>query len=229
MLVAEIIIVALHAVNPAHHGPAGGATNLEHYVFLRVGLGNVAAILIGATAGTQDVANGVFRDLVVTGRPRSTLFMRARARALCSSSCRCSRSRFGLAIAVSYVFAGDLPNPSAPRPSWHFDRRTRSRSRSIDVIIAVGLAAFASSRIVVGVLIAWNAIVAHLLLAIDGARQRAQADRRRRGRALPAAESSTTSKIAMSTATALLVLIVWAAVFASVGRWWTTGATRKGV
>ena len=32
-------------------------------------LGTLTAILIGATAGSQDVRNGVFRDLVVTGPP----------------------------------------------------------------------------------------------------------------------------------------------------------------
>ena len=37
----------------------------------------------------------------------------------------------------------------------------------VDVILAIGLASFASSRVVVGVLIAWNAIVSHLLLALD--------------------------------------------------------------
>ena len=36
----------------------------------------------------------------------------------------------------------------------------------VNIIIAVGLASFTSSRVVVGVLIAWNAIVSHLLIAI---------------------------------------------------------------
>ena len=30
------VLVALHAANPAHHGPAGGVTNLGHAVFLVV-------------------------------------------------------------------------------------------------------------------------------------------------------------------------------------------------
>ena len=61
-------------MNAAHHGPAGGLENFKGVIFLLAGVGTVAAIIIGATAGTQDVANGVFRDLVVTGRKRSTLF-----------------------------------------------------------------------------------------------------------------------------------------------------------
>jgi len=74
VLVAVVVLVTLHAVNSTKHGPAGGADNLQHLVFLIAGLSNVAAIIIGATAGTQDVGNGVFRGLVVTGRKRATLF-----------------------------------------------------------------------------------------------------------------------------------------------------------
>ena len=72
---------------------------------------------------------------------------------------------FVLAIGVTYAFAGDKPAPRA---------RTSATSIAyavtitvVNMFLAVGLAAFASSRVVVGVLIAWNAIVSHLLLAID--------------------------------------------------------------
>ena len=217
VLVAEIIVVVLHAVNPAHHGPAGGATNLEHYVFLASGLGNVAAILIGATAGTQDVSNGVFRDLVVTGRKRSTLF-RVRAPGALIVFLPMLALSLALAIAGSFVFAGDLPTPSAST-IVHFVEYSVAIT-VIDVIIAVGLAAFASSRVVVGVLIAWNAIVGPLLLQISALGSA------RKAIDVAAAQHFTpanvdTSKIAMSTTTALLVLVIWAAVFTNVGRWWT--------
>lgn len=217
VLIAEIIVVILHAVNPAHHGPAGGSTNLEHYVFLASGLGNVAAILIGATAGTQDVSSGVFRDLVVTGRKRSSLF-RVRAPGALIVFLPMLAVSLGLAIAGSFVFAGDLPTPSA---STILDFIEYSVAiTAIDVIIAVGLAAFASSRVVVGVMIAWNAIVGPLLLQISALGSA------RKAIDVAAAQHFTppnvdTSKIAMSTATALFVLVIWAAVFTNVGRSWT--------
>src|SRR5262249_51489005 len=62
VLVANIVLVSLHAANAARHGPAGGAENLRHVMFLLGGLGGVAAILIGSAAGTQDAASGVFRE-----------------------------------------------------------------------------------------------------------------------------------------------------------------------
>jgi hypothetical protein len=217
VLIAEIIVATLHAVNPAHHGPAGGATNLEHYVFLASGLGNVAAILIGATAGTQDVSSGVFRDLVVTGRKRSTLF-RVRAPGALIVFLPMLAVSLGLAIAGSFVFAGNLPNPSATTILDFIEYSVAITV--IDVIIAVGLAAFASSRVVVGVMIAWNAIVGPLLLQISALGSA------RKAIDVAAAQHFTppnvdTSKIAMSTVTALLVLVIWAAVFTNVGRWWT--------
>jgi hypothetical protein len=217
VLVAEIIIVVLHAVNPDHHGPAGGQTNLENYIFLIGGLGNVAAILIGATAGTQDVSNGVFRDLVVTGRKRRTLFYVRVPGALLVFL---PMLAVGLALAIggAYAFAGSNPAPSA---SYVIHSIAYALAiTSIDVFLAVGIAAFVSSRIVVGVLIAWNAIVAHLLIAIGilgGARK--LIDVAAAEHFAPAINGN--NKIAMSGTTALLVLVVWAGLATSAGRWWT--------
>ena len=45
VLITEIVLIVLHAVNPDHHGPAGGRTNLEAYAFLVSQLGAVTAIL----------------------------------------------------------------------------------------------------------------------------------------------------------------------------------------
>jgi len=87
-------------------------------------------------------------------------------------------------------------------------------------VIAIGLAAFASSRVVVGVLIAWNAIVSHLLMAIGslGAARKFIDVAAAQHFAPPQAIDNA---IAMSSATALLVLAGWAAVFSGAGRWWT--------
>jgi hypothetical protein len=217
VLIAEIVLVVLHAVNPDHHGPAGGATNLEHTVFLASGLGNIAAILIGATAGTQDVSNGVFRDLVVTGRKRSTLF-NVRVPGALVVFVPILVLGLGLAIASSFLFAGGLPNASGATIARYVEYSVAITV--VNVIIAVGLAAFASSRVVVGVLIAWNAIVSHLLLQISslgGARK--FIDVAAAEHFLPSTSGDV--RIAMSSAAAVLVLLGWALVFTRAGRWWT--------
>lgn len=217
VLVAQTILVVLHSVNPARHGPAGGATNLQHYVFLLAGLGNVAAIIIGSTAGTQDVANGVFRDLVVTGRKRSTLF-NVRIPGALAVFLPLLAVGFAAAIGGSFLLAGGLPHPTGSDIAKYVEYATAVSV--VDVVIAVGLAAFASSRVVVGALIAWNAIVARLLMALGSLGSS------RKAIDVAAAEHFAPARaidlrIAMSTATALVVLLAYALVFSRVGRWWT--------
>ncbi|MEN3341052.1 MAG: hypothetical protein V7644_456 [Actinomycetota bacterium] len=217
VVIAEVVLVVLHAVNPAHHGPPGGASNMEHLVLLLGGLGNVAAILIGATAGTQDVANGVFRDLVVTGRPRATLF-NVRVPGALLVFLPMMAAGFALVTGVSFLAAGGLPHPTADDVG-HYVLYVASLA-VLDVVLAAGLAAFASARVVVGVLIAWNAIVAQLLMAIGslgGARKGIDVAAIEHF----APEHAIHHQVPMSAVTAVLVLLVWAAVFLRGGRWWT--------
>jgi hypothetical protein len=217
VLVALIVLVVLHAVNPDHHGPAGGGTNLEHYVFLLSGLGDIAAILIGATAGTQDVSNGVFRDLVVTGRSRATLFRVRVVGALCVFLPILALG-FVVAIGSSFVFAGGLPNATGS-DIGHYIAYTLAIT-VLNTILAVSIAAFVSSRVVVGVLIGWSAIVAQILISLKSlGNVREFID-------VAAAEhfatqQMTDSRLPMSTAVALLVLAAWAAIALGAGRWWT--------
>ena len=217
VLIAEIVLVALHAANPAHHGPAGGAANMEHIVLLLAGLGNVAAILIGATAGTQDVGNGVFRDLVVTGRPRAALF-NVRVPGALLVYLPMLALGFAIVTAASFLLAGGLPHPTAA-DLGHYALYAGTLA-VMDIVMAVGLAAFASSRVVVGVLIAWNAIVSQLLISIKslgGARTAidvAAIEHFAPGHAIG-------DRVEMSWTTAVIVLLVWAAIFLRAGRWRT--------
>ena len=80
-----------HASNPAAYGPAGGLHHFGKMLdLLGVFMGPVAAVLIGAEAGAGDLAAGVFRDNVVTGRSRMALFL----------------SRIPAALAVTFAVIG---------------------------------------------------------------------------------------------------------------------------
>jgi len=218
VVVAETIVVALHAFNPAHHGPAGGANNLDNYMFLVSGLGTVAAILIGATAGTQDVGNGVFRDLVVTGRKRATLF-NVRVPGALLVILPMVAAAFAIAVGGAFLFSGSLADPSWSDVAKYGEYIVASMV--VNVVVAVGLASFASSRVVVGVLIAWNAIVGPLLAHIS------VLGSVRKGLDIAATQhflplhNGNTPGVTMTTGTALLVLAVWVLLFSSAGRWWT--------
>jgi hypothetical protein len=217
VLIADIVVLSLHAANPAKHGPAGGAENLKNVAFLIGGLGNVAAILIGSAAGTQDVSAGVFRDLVVTGRPRRTLF-NVRVPGALAIFLPMLAVAYAIEVGSAYAFSGSLPSPTGGEVGRYAAYLVALTT--VDVILAIGLAAFASARVVVGVLIAWNAIVSHLLISIHslgGARK--LIDVAAAEHFLPA--GADTSAIEMSTATALAVLVLWSAVFMVAGRYWT--------
>jgi hypothetical protein len=82
-----------HAVAPKSYGPAGGfsifttlATGVM-YVF-----GFIVAAVVGCTAGSVDLGDGMFRHLVITGRSRLALYL--------------ARIPAGLAIVISMVAVG---------------------------------------------------------------------------------------------------------------------------
>jgi hypothetical protein len=217
VLITVIVLLALHAANPGKHGPAGGYENLKNLAFLLGGLGTVAAILIGSAAGTQDVSAGVFRDLVVTGRPRGTLFAVRYPGALAVFMTLLVVA-YALCVLTAFAFAGDRPSPTGSEVA-HFAAYL-ALIGTVNIAVAIGLAAFASSRVVVGVLIAWNAIVSHLLISIHslgGARK--FIDVAAAQHFLPRGVDDT--PVIMSGGTALLVLAGWIVLFQSAGRWWT--------
>jgi len=87
------IRLLLHAVAPKTYGPAGGADIFSTlvagvlYVF-----GFIVAAALGATAGSSDLTDGMFRHLVITGRSRLALYL--------------ARIPAGLAIVASVVASG---------------------------------------------------------------------------------------------------------------------------
>jgi hypothetical protein len=87
------IRLLLHAVDPKTYGPAGGYSIYTAmvpgvlYIF-----GFIVAATLGATAGSSDLTEGMFRHEVVTGRSRLALYL--------------ARIPAGLAILVSMVAVG---------------------------------------------------------------------------------------------------------------------------
>ena len=88
-----VIRLLLHAFAPKTYGPAGG---YDIYTALVAGVlyvfGFIVAATLGATAGSADLTEGMFRHLVVTGRSRLALYL--------------ARIPAGLAIIVPLVAVG---------------------------------------------------------------------------------------------------------------------------
>ncbi|MGP0030835.1 MAG: hypothetical protein ACLPVF_10050 [Acidimicrobiales bacterium] len=82
-----------HAVAPKSYGPAGGYTIFTTlvagvmYIF-----GFIVAAVVGCTAGSVDLTEGMFRHLVITGRSRLALYL--------------ARIPAGLAIVIAMVAIG---------------------------------------------------------------------------------------------------------------------------
>src|SRR5215471_21696405 len=64
-----------HLINPALYGPAGSRDALATIVTLMAQFGFIVAVMLGATAGTSDLTDGMFRHLVITGRSRLALYL----------------------------------------------------------------------------------------------------------------------------------------------------------
>ena len=82
-----------HAVAPKSYGPAGGYSIFTTLVagFIYV-FGFVVAAVVGSTAGSVDLTEGMFRHLVITGRSRLALYF--------------ARIPAGLAIVIAMVAVG---------------------------------------------------------------------------------------------------------------------------
>jgi hypothetical protein len=220
------VLAILHAANPAHHGPAGGVTNLGHGLFVLATIGAVAATLVGASAGAGDLASGVFRELVVTGRPRLSLY-RAKIRGgLLFLLCFVAVG-YGIAAVSSVAFAGSLPAPSTSllvdAGFWLL------ASCAFYFALALGVASLLGSRsTTIGAVLAFRLAVTPILLSIGplGVGREVVPAAGLERLAPHALEGFTrqSAKIPMSGAAAFWVLLAWTAVALAVGGWRT--ATR---
>jgi hypothetical protein len=69
------IRLLFHAFDPKSYGPAGSPDMFELLSNLIASFGFIMAATVGTTAGTTDLTEGVFRQLVVTGRSRLALYL----------------------------------------------------------------------------------------------------------------------------------------------------------
>lgn len=107
---AVAIIELLHVANPGKHGPAGDVHNLGHLAALIAMLGAAAAAIVGSRVGAGDKDAGVYRDLVVTGRSRTSLFL-SRIPAGAAYLLPFVAAAYAVAAVSAVVLAGSDPTP----------------------------------------------------------------------------------------------------------------------
>jgi hypothetical protein len=225
VLVTYGVLASLHAANPGHHGPAGGIDNLGHVMWILSALGAVAAALVGATAGAGDLGAGVFRELVVTGRSRTALFL-SRIPGGLAFLFPIVAVAYALAAVASVMLAGSLQAPSIETlvggGFWVL------LSTGLYFVLALGVASLVGSRTTtIGILLAWRLALAPIVLSISflGAGRDILPDAAVQQLAPGALESNVqVAKLAMSTGLSAIVILAWLAAALWAGGWRT--ATR---
>jgi hypothetical protein len=158
------ILALLHGVNPGHHGPAGGVQNLGNVLWLLSSLGAVAAVLVGVTAGAGDLGAGVFRELVVTGRSRTALFL-ARIPGGMAFLLSCVAAAYAIAAVASVALAGSLTAPSTS--SLVAGGLWLVLTTTVYFVLALGLSSLIGSRTIPIVsLLAWRLAVMPIVLSL---------------------------------------------------------------
>lgn len=209
-----------HASNPAQYGPAGGVSHFVRMLdLLGVFMGPVAAVLIGAEAGAGDLAAGVFRDNVLTGRSRFALFL-ARIPAALAVTFAVTALGFAVGLAVTFGFAGGLPTPDLSlileAAAW------LALANGVVCVLAVGVATLTGSRPgTITALVGWQLVLSPLLL------QSSSLGSLRNGLLdgavlfLKPGPAGGAPMLTMSVAVAILVMLAWSVVLPSLGGWRT--------
>ena len=165
MLVGYTVVAVQHASDPDRHGPGGGVENFVPSIGLLSGLVAIVAILIGVTAGTGDLRAGVFRELVITGRSRLSLFA-ARIPGGLALLLPFAAAGFLTAAVASIVLAGGEPTPGfrllALTGAWI------GLAAALTFVLALGVSSVVGSTgPSVGILLGWQLLLGPLLLGID--------------------------------------------------------------
>jgi ABC-2 type transport system permease protein len=220
MIVAYIVLVVLHATEPAKHGPAGGLENFSGSMYVLTQLGVVAAILLGATAGAGDLRSGVFRELVVTGRPRLALFA-ARVPAGLGLAVVAVWAGFAVTAVASTVLAGSVEPPSAgllvESAAW------LALVVGLALVLALGVSSAVGSRgTTIGVVLGWQLVLLPILLQMGTLGSlRELLPVAATDRVAPSALFDGGVIVPMSLSVAIAVLAAWTIVPLAAGAWRT--------
>jgi len=226
LLIYFIVRGVQHASSPAEHSPAGGLSSFEDAMpVLAVFFGPLAAIMIGTDAGAGDIAAGVFRDLVVTGRSRLALFA-ARVPAALGLCWLVILAAYAVMLIGTYALAGGTPTPGGALAVNGL--LFTLFSTGIVCVVAVGFSSLTGSRpAALTVLIGWQLIASRILENIESL-----GSSRKLILSQAVAHFSPVSlgehhgprggaTVTMSTGTAVIVALAWIVIFLALGAWRT--------
>jgi hypothetical protein len=218
MLIGFAVLIIQHASNPAKYGPAGGLANYQGAIDFLAAMCLIAGAIVGATAGTQDMESGVFRDLAATGRSRMALFG-SRLLGAWALGLPLAAAGAGLAALGSTVLAGSLAAPGVA--ALAAGTAMVLAAMALSTACGVGVAALVGSRgPVIGIMLAFELAVLPLLSQVSflgGARQLLPAVALNRIGDLP----PTVAGLHVALGSAVAVVLAWALASLAAGAWRT--------
>ena len=219
MLIGYAVVAGKHASDPVKYGPGGGMENFVQSIGLLSGFAALAAILVGVTAGTGDLRAGVFRELVIIGRPRTSLFA--------------ARIPGGLLLlvplaSVSFLFAAIASIALAdgePTPGLRLLLLTGAwigLLATVTFMLALGVSSVVGSMgPSIGLLLGWQAILAPLLLGIDSLGHVRDLLPGAGVTALAPDALELQPALSMSAAVAVVNVVLWSVIPLAAGAWRT--------
>ena len=205
-----------HSGDPLKASPAGGLKGYQDALQVLGLLMLVAGSIIGATAGTQDVESGVFRDLAATGRSRMALFV-SRIIGACAVSVPVAAATAAVAGAFGLGFAAG--STALDGGALAAGTAFLLGAMAFSTVVAVGVSALVGSRgPVIGILLGFFLALQPVLVAIGflgDARQLVPSAALQRIGDLP------DPPVAMGIGAAIAALALWALVAAGAGAWRT--------
>ena len=223
VVLANAVATIYHVSDPAKYPPIGGASGFVSFLGLFNIVAALAAVLIGATAGAQDISSGVFRSMVATGQSRIKLAL-VRIPGGLLLLLPMLAVGFLLEVAAAFILAGGTPTPDAATILTGFG--WLMAVAVLNYTVALGLAALLRARgTAIGLLIAWQLAASRLLEGISNfGNWRGLISSVATDRFLPGATDVITLRrdaITLSLGAAIAVVIAWIAVATALGVWRT--------
>jgi ABC-type transport system involved in multi-copper enzyme maturation permease subunit len=222
LLIFFIVRAAQHSSAPGEHPAAGGIGGYTDALrLLAVFFGPLAAIMVGTDGGAGDLAAGVFRDLVVTGRSRVALFS-ARVPAALGLCWLVVLAGYALAVIGTFVFASGTPTPDAALLVNGLGFTLLSTG--IVCIVAVGFSSLTASRpAALTVLIGWQLVASRILENISslGSSRKLILSQAIAHYSPVNLGDRRAVTVSMSGAVALGVIVGWLVLFLALGAWRT--------
>jgi ABC-type transport system involved in multi-copper enzyme maturation permease subunit len=217
MAAAFVVMAIQHGGNPVKYGPAGGLANYQEDIGIVALMALIVGTIIGATAGTQDIESGVFRDLAATGRSRAALFA-SRVAGAWAVILPILAVTAGLTAAGCVALAGSLAAPGVG--AVVAGTAAVLVAGALSTAVAVGVSALVGSRgPVIGIMLAFYLAVQNLVLAmgfLGGARKIVPDIAIHR-----IGDLEPTPGVHVGLGAAILVVIAWSAFTLGLGAWRT--------